>query len=176
MIRPVIVMVVALMATDHAAAQQMVKVNEGWRSWVYQDSTGHKTVGWGFNVDDPLVAMLVPDEVVKGKRALSESEAGVIFDRLYVRATEDAIEFSGAEVFQNLTPQRQAVLIDMAYNLGRSKLFAFKKLRAALRAGDYKRAAEEMVNSKWFHQTGGRAKRNVIIMAGSEVTSRDYLW
>ena len=47
----------------------------------------------------------------------------------------------------------------MCFNLGRARLFMFKKLFQALKKGDYDTAAEEMKDSNWYKQVGNRAKK-----------------
>jgi lysozyme len=52
----------------------------------------------------------------------------------------------------------------MVYNLGWPRFSKFRKLRAALEVGDYRRAADEMVDSAWYGQAGNRSKRLVGMM------------
>lgn len=56
------------------------------------------------------------------------------------------------------------VLVNMAFNIGRPRLSKFKKMLAAIEAKDYNLAAEEMMDSKWYHQVGRRSKELVEIM------------
>lgn len=58
------------------------------------------------------------------------------------------------------------VLVNMVFNLGRPRLSKFKNMLAAIEAKDYERAAEEMKDSKWYHQVGRRSKELVEIMRG----------
>ena len=60
---------------------------------------------------------------------------------------------------KNLTPARQNVILNMAYNLGINGLYRFKFMWNAIYRGDYDRAAREMLNSKWAVQVKGRAVR-----------------
>ena len=62
----------------------------------------------------------------------------------------------GGNVFNTLTPTRQAVLIDMFYTLGLSRFGKFRKMIGALQAGNYAVAAVEMRNSGWYSQVGKR--------------------
>jgi lysozyme len=66
--------------------------------------------------------------------------------------------------WRTLTDERQAALIDIAFNLGRAKLFTFVKAQAALAMKDYHSAAEELLMSKWALQVKGRAKRLAAII------------
>jgi lysozyme len=52
---------------------------------------------------------------------------------------------------------RRFVVKNMLFNIGLGRLLGFKKMLAAVRAGDYDRAAEEMMDSKWARQVKGRA-------------------
>ena len=52
---------------------------------------------------------------------------------------------------------RQAVLIDMMFNLGSPRFKQFKKMIQALEDNDYSRASFEMLDSKWAVQVGNRA-------------------
>lgn len=58
-------------------------------------------------------------------------------------------------------PEVQKVLKNMAFNLGRTKLNKFTRLKEAIRNEDYKLAAAAMRNSLWYKQVGNRSKRLV---------------
>ena len=60
---------------------------------------------------------------------------------------------------KNLSPARQDVLVNMAFNLGVDGLYKFKMMWNAIYCGNYNRAADEMLNSKWAGQVKGRATR-----------------
>ena len=48
------------------------------------------------------------------------------------------------------------VLVNMAFNLGRTRLSKFKNMVAAVNDKDYERAANEMIDSKWYRQVKTR--------------------
>jgi lysozyme len=48
-------------------------------------------------------------------------------------------------------------LINMAFNLGLTKLRQFKMMWAAIEDNDFEVAAQEMLNSKWASDVGKRA-------------------
>lgn len=58
------------------------------------------------------------------------------------------------------------VLVNMAFNIGRPRLSKFKNMLAAIEAKDYNRAADEMIDSKWYHQVGRRSQELVEMMRG----------
>ena len=64
------------------------------------------------------------------------------------------------EWFPGLSDVRQAVVLDMHYQLGARGFRKFKKLRRAIDASDWSIAADEMLDSTWAReQTRTRAKR-----------------
>jgi len=55
-------------------------------------------------------------------------------------------------------------IVDMAFNLGLTKLNKFKKMKAGLMNNDYQTAADEMVDSNWYKQVKSRGPRMVAVM------------
>lgn len=56
------------------------------------------------------------------------------------------------------------VLVNMAFNLGRTRLSKFKNMLAAVNQKDYATAAEEMIDSKWYRQVKRRGEELVELM------------
>ena len=135
---------------------------EGFRDKTYIDTKGNPTIGYGFNLNDKNMRSMVPADVLAGARPLSQDEADKIFLVRYNQAARDAFGYLGSENMAKLDPQRQAIIVDMAYNLGPNKLAGFKGVKKAIEQGDYTRAASEMMDSNWYKQTGNRAKHHVI--------------
>ena len=69
--------------------------------------------------------------------------------------------------FAGQTPTAQRVLVNMAFNLGRNRLSKFKNMLKAVNEGDYQKAADEMVDSKWYRQVGRRSEELVEMMRGA---------
>ena len=63
--------------------------------------------------------------------------------------------------FGTLPQEAQRIIANMIFNLGRTKFMAFKNLIAAVKAHDWSKAADEMVDSRWYGQVGDRAQRLV---------------
>lgn len=59
--------------------------------------------------------------------------------------------------FASLPDQVQRVLVNMAFNLGRSRLGKFKNMIIAVNEGNWTKAADEMVDSRWYNQVGNRS-------------------
>ena len=145
--------------------EQQIKEHEGFRGAPYDDSVGVKTVGYGRNLEaNPITK--AEWKAIGGKRDLSkkpltEQEADVLFQNDLKRAKKDAASIAG---YSKLSATRRGVLVDMAFNLGKSRLSKFTKFLKALKDGDYTAAAAEMRDSKWAKQVGARADRLIEMM------------
>lgn len=160
--------------------EEQLILHEGLRLEVYKCPAGYWTVGVGRNLESkPLRKKeqeyifkrsgLAPDEVIKvlKERGITKNEALFLLREDIADAEKDLQHF---DWFPRLDPVRRKVVIDMRYNLGPTRFRQFKRMIAALAAGDYKRAADEMVDSAWYRQVGTRARRLVEMMR----TGKDY--
>jgi lysozyme len=59
----------------------------------------------------------------------------------------------------NFPGEVKSILINMMFNLGRTRLGKFKKMNAAIKAGDWEEAAKEGRDSLWYRQVTNRAER-----------------
>ena len=123
-------------------AEALVKGHEGLELKPYNDSLGVLTIGYGRNLRD---------------RGVSQEEAEYLLRNDLSMALADAKWAVGLATWENLTTMRKSVLVDMAYNLGLPKLQQFIKFIEALRDGDYEKAVEEMLDSRWARQVKTRA-------------------
>jgi lysozyme len=104
---------------------------------------GNLTIGWGRNLE------------ANGIR-LTEGDLFINND------IDDAVKDVTARYgvwFDDLQPPRQAVLVEMCFNLGLEKFSKFKRMIAAVARQDYDTAAVEMLASKWADDVGPRALR-----------------
>ncbi|RMD45765.1 hypothetical protein D6829_01405 [Candidatus Pacearchaeota archaeon] len=149
--------------------KEMIKRHEGIRYRSYRDSEGHRTIGIGFNLERKDARRRIEmmgynfRDVFYGRQKLLKKDIEALFEEDFYGAEKVAKKFAGNS-WGYLNYSRRAVLIDMAYNLGQEKLYGFKKLRKALQKQNYEKAAEEMVDSKWYRQVKGRAKELVRMM------------
>ena len=125
--------------------------DEGLRLKPYLCTAGKQTIGYGRNLDDV---------------GISEAEAKAMLAADIEVATQDAKSFATTAVWDELSDARQAVLINMAFNLGLSRLSQFKRVQANLALHAYEDAAAEMLNSRWARQVPNRAQRLADIMRG----------
>lgn len=119
---------------------QQLKRHEGYRRFPYKDSVGVLTIGIGRNLDEV---------------GISEHEAEYL---LYHDVDKALLEVSSKITgWEDLNDIRKQVLINMAFNMGITRLLKFKKMLKAIAIGDYMVASLEMLDSKWATQVGQRA-------------------
>tara|TARA_A100001011_G_scaffold205583_1_gene213723 strand:+ start:875 stop:1264 length:390 start_codon:yes stop_codon:yes gene_type:complete len=63
------------------------------------------------------------------------------------------------ERWEHYSEEVKLIIANMAFNLGITKLKKFKMMFLAIDSGDYVRASEEGLDSKWAKQVYNRAKR-----------------
>ena len=118
----------------------LLKDDEGYRPYVYKDSLGVPTCGWGHALH---VGSPVPEKVCQ--LFLEEDLARV--DRDY------------KTLAINLDPVRAAVVRCMLFQLGLGGVKKFKRFLHSVRTGDYRAASAHMLDSLWAKQTPRRAWR-----------------
>jgi len=119
--------------------------DEGRVPHAYQDSEGYWTIGVGRLIDKRKGGKLRNDEI----------------DLMLANDIDDAVICARALFpnFANLTEERKAVLVNMAFNLGMTNLTKFRKFREAVERQDWYEAAVQMLDSLWAKQVGARANR-----------------
>lgn len=128
-----------------------VRWAEGEEKFPYLDSVGKITIGVGRNLED---------------KGLSNDEIELLLRNDIAEAISEAESFFW---FEDLDDNRKIVVVDMIFNMGKPKFLGFAKTIAALSAGDYATAADEMTDSRWYRQTGRRARKLVKVMQTGEM-------
>lgn len=140
-----------LITTDNLT-DRLIKGHEGFRSKPYKDTEGVLTIGYGFNLSE----------------GFTKEAADILFYYYKDIAIGDAENIFNN--FKQLNYVRQAVLVDMAYNLGRSRLKTFVRMIDAVENYEYDHAAIEMLNSRWAGQVGDRADTlSEMMLLGKEI-------
>ena len=134
---------------NDAAIKTLIQGHEGYRSEIYLDSLGKPTCGWGHNL---AIGSKVPQKA-----------AQVFFDQDFREASANYLNLM-REYSLELNGIRRAVLIDMLFNMGLTRVRRFVLMIKALQNEDWELAAEEMVDSRWYRQTKTRAKVLVKMM------------
>ena len=118
----------------------MIKRHEGFRPYVYVDSLGYLTGGYGH-------------AFLPGSR-ISHDVANLLFKE----------DFEGAvkgydKLGIDLDPIRRGAMIDMIYQLGLSGVWGLRKMLNHLRNRNYDKAHDEALDSLWAQQTTYRAQK-----------------
>ena len=116
-----------------------VKTHEGLKLQVYKCPANRLTIGYGRNLDD---------------RGISKEEAEMLLLNDLETSTKEAKKF---EFYENLTSNRQDVIVEMIFNLGLTRFKKFKKTIGYINQANYSAAADEMLDSRWAKQVGQRA-------------------
>lgn len=153
-----------LRATEY---REMFIENEGFKDQVYTDTLGNRTIGIGFNLEDKANQKVLADigldlqEVLGGKK-LERNDIIRLYNHSLTQAFSDAQQFDPG--FARRPEPVKKAIVDMAFNLGLTRLNKFKKMKAALMDNDYGRAADEMVDSLWYKQVKNRGPRTEALM------------
>jgi lysozyme len=120
--------------------EQLVR-HEGLRLKPYRCTASKLTIGIGRNLDDC---------------GISQSEAYVMLINDIMNC-EKQLQAKIPDIYNGLDEVRKSVLLNMCFNLGINGLLGFKNTLAFVKAGDWERAANNMLVSKWAKQVGRRA-------------------
>ena len=136
---------------------RLLKLQEGFRLKAYRCKAGYLTIGVGHNLDQWATAA---EGAYFERYGAGEEQVYIWLAEDIKRAWEELEASFGEETWwRGLSAPRRMLLIAMSFNLGMPKLRAFKKMFAAIGDGDYDRAAEEMLSSRWALQTEAAARR-----------------
>lgn len=130
-------------AIDLAVARS--KVNEGFRANVYIDTTGHRSLGYGFNIDagitEPAAAALL--------RAQIEAIAGTLGPMWWAEGLDDT---------------RLSVVLELALNLGIHGLLNFVNMLSAIGKHDWQTAHDALLDSQAARQLPTRYQALALIL------------
>ena len=129
---------------DREALRAQLVAHEGLRLKVYHDSLGIPTIGIGRNLRD---------------KGISSTEAFALLEN---DVRECLLDLSSFPWWSSLAAVRCRALIDLRFNLGPTRFRGFKKMLAAIAAGDFDRAADELARSKWATQVQAARSTRVI--------------
>lgn len=138
---------------DKKRLYEQLELHEGKKNKPYKDTVGKLTIGIGRNLTD---------------RGITEEEIVFLFGTDVALVEKDLDR--NLKWWREMSEVRQRVLVDMCFNLGITKLLAFKNTLEAMRTGRYNDAASGMLNSLWAKQVKGRAVR----LANMMRTGKDY--
>jgi lysozyme len=139
---------------DREAVFEQLKIDEGVVHEIYLDHLGYPTFGVGH--------LILESDEEHGRpvgTAISEERTRACFERdLDIAIGECELLYEDG-VFGDLPDEVQQILVNMMFNMGRTRLSKFKKMHTAILESDWKTAAVEGRDSRWHKQVTNRAER-----------------
>ena len=132
-----------------------LKYDEGVIYRIYKDHLGYPTFGIGH--------LIVEGDTEKGQSVgtpVSEDRVTTAFDADIKLVLNDCVKLFSD--FDELPEEVQRVIANMMFNMGYTRLNKFNNFKAAVNARDWNKAADEMIDSRWYRQVTKRAKRLVL--------------
>ena len=126
---------------------ETLKLEEGFSEHCYMCTAGAHTIGYGRNIDS------------NGGVGITEAEGDYLLRNDIMRTIDEVRRW---EWFERLDVARQSVLIQLAFQLGITRLSKFEKMLAAMSEQNYDRAADELLDSLFARQVPNRAERLVL--------------
>ena len=132
--------------------KETLKVDEGVVYEVYNDHLGYPTFGIGHLIieGDPELGAAVGTPV-------SEERVDECFAKDVETVIEDCKKLHDA--WDGYPEEVKQIVANMMFNMGLTRLSKFNRHNAALQCGDWKEAAKEGRDSKWYKQVTNRAER-----------------
>ncbi|MCH7421474.1 glycoside hydrolase family protein [Shewanella sp. MM_2022_3] len=112
----------------------------------YKCSEGYWTIGYGHRCSDD-------------QKPIDVSTADALLD-----ADIEIAQKMAAKIHVDSNHLVNDVLTEAVFQIGYSGLCKFKKMIAALKSGDYKEAAVQMKDSKWYRQTPNRVEKHLDVL------------
>lgn len=130
---------------------------EGFRSKPYLCSEGYPTVGYGQKIgpkgaDLSLYQINIPEPVAKA----------------WLKHNVDQIAPAATAICGPLDGVRKAAVVSMIYQMGEAGFLGFRNCIAGIKVGDWQRAHDEALDSRWAKQTPERAKRTALMLLTGE--------
>ena len=142
---------------DRDAVFEQLKIDEGVVYEVYKDHLGYPTFGVGH-----LVLVSDPEFGAEVGTPITEDRVKDCFDSDLAIAVSECDRLYEEGVFGDLPDEVQQILVNMMFNMGRTRLSKFKKMHEAILKGDWAEAAVEGRDSQWHKQVTKRAERLMV--------------
>jgi len=139
------------------AVYQQLMIDEGVEYKIYQDHLGYLTFGIGHLIQDC--------DIESGQSLgspVSEERVREVFEKDLNLAIAECSALYGQGTFDRLPGEVQEILVNMMFNMGRTRLSKFKKFNAAIADKDWATAAIEGRDSLWYRQVTNRAERLMV--------------
>ena len=127
-------------------------IDEGQVNEIYNDHLGYATFGIGH-----LVLETDPEHGLAVGTSVSEDRVIECFDKDVQTVIDDCKKLHDG--WDGYPEEVKQIVANMMFNMGLTRLSKFKKHNAALVCGDWKTAAVEGRDSRWYKQVTNRAER-----------------
>ncbi len=135
-----------------------IEKHEGYREEPYRDHLGNWTVGFGHLIHHVDLRPYMPVQTLGALLTrLSDTETHKRWLGEDIDAAHKLAQNWLEDIFQRLSHERQAVVVEMAFQLG-NRVRTFNRFRAHVALDKHGEAADEMINSRWHKQTPKRCE------------------
>ena len=146
---------------DLEKLRKQLEIDEGVKYEIYLDHLGYPTFGIGH--------LVIPSDKEYredvGTR-VSEERVRECFDKDVESVLRDCKLLY--KDFDELPEEAQQIIANMMFNMGYTRLSKFRGMKKGVDARDWNKAADEMVDSRWYKQVTNRANRLVERMRNIE--------
>jgi GH24 family phage-related lysozyme (muramidase) len=132
-------------------------IDEGVKYEIYADHLGYPTFGVGHLVTEDDDENGLPLGTKIEKERVWEA-----FEQDLDLAIAECHQLFPGDAFEVFPEEVQQIIVNMMFNMGRTRLSKFKKFIAALEVGDWAEAAVEGRDSRWHKQVTNRAERLMV--------------
>jgi lysozyme len=139
---------------NRAKLKEEIIADEGMVKHIYEDHLGYPTFGVGHLITekDPEWKKPLGTEVSEERiRECLEKDLDTVLKDCKILYPD----------FDDLPEEVQHIVANMMFNMGRPRLSAFKGMKKGVDSKDWNKAADEMVDSRWYKQVTNRANRLV---------------
>ena len=138
---------------NRQAVFEQLKIDEGVVYEIYLDHLNYPTFGVGHLITKSDGEYGYPI----GTKVSEERVAQAFETDLEISLRECGLLYG--HCWSSFPNEVKEILVNMMFNLGRPRLSKFKKMNGHLERGDYKNAAVEGRDSRWYRQVSNRAER-----------------
>ena len=130
-------------------ATKLIKLNEGCKLEVYTCPAGYKTFGYGTNLES-----LDDEDIKKYNNLIADASLKELALEWLEREIINCKQALNTQKWftDDLSCFQQAIILDLAYNIGVAGVLKFKKMIEAIKQRNYGIACEEMLDSRYHHQ------------------------
>ena len=139
---------------NRSQLKKEIIADEGMVKHIYKDHLGYPTFGVGH-----LILESDPEYGKPDKTEVSEERVLECLEKDLDTVLGDCKSLY--KDFDDLPEEVQHIVANMMFNMGLTRMYKFKGMKAGVDSEDWNKAADEMVDSRWYRQVTNRAERLV---------------